>query len=384
MGIALLHSKPVKIIHPTGWVRIIGKFSRRRINMKAIVYKEYGSPDVLHLEEMAKSSPKDNEVLVRNYATTVNFGDLMARNYKAISPRQFNMLFLFWLMAKVSFGIQRPKTNILGNEFAGEVEGVGSAVKRFKPGDAVFGCRGQNMGAYAEYFCMPENGVVANKPANMSFEEAAVVPYGATMALHLLRKANIQPGQKVLINGASGGIGSAAVQIARYFGAEVTGVCGTPRLAFVKSLGADHVIDYTVEDFTQNGETYDLIFDILGKCAFERCKDSLKPNGILLYASFKMKQLAQMLWTSRSGSGKRVICAIAPGSLEDLNSVKELVEAGKIQAIIDRCYPMEQAAQAHRYVEEGHKKGSVVITMPAGRGAGTDNNDINGPKESSQ
>ena len=330
--------------------------------MKAIVYKEYGSPDVLHLEEIAKPAPKDNEVLIRNHATTVNFGDLMARNYKAISPRQFNMLFLFWLMAKISFGLNRPKNPILGSEFAGEVEAVGSAVTRFKPGDQVFGYLGQSMGAYAEYFCMPENGVLAIKPANMTYEEAAVVPYGAIMALNLLRKANLQPGQKVLINGASGGIGSAAVQIAKHFGAEVTGVCGTPRLEFVKSLGADHVIDYTVEDFTKNGETYDLIFDILGKSSFARCKNSLKPNGILLYASFKMKQLVQMLWTSRSGSGKRVICSIAPGSLEDLNSVKELVEAGKIKAIIDRCYPMEQAAEAHRYVEEGHKKGNVVIT----------------------
>ena len=210
---------------------------------------------------------------------------------------------------------------------------------------------------------MPENGVMAIKPANLTYEEAAVVPYGAIMALNLLRKVNIQPGQKVLINGASGGIGSAAVQIAKHFGAEVTGVCGTPRLEFVKSLGADHVIDYTVEDFTQNGETYDLIFDILGKSSFTRCKNSLKPNGILLFASFKMKQLVQMLWTSRSGSGKKVICAIAPGSVEDLNSVKELIEAGKIKAIIDRCYPMEQAAEAHRYVEEGQKKGSVVITV---------------------
>ncbi len=331
--------------------------------MKAIVYKEYGSPDVLHIEEITKPSPKDNQVLIRNHATTVNFGDLMARNYRAISPRQFNMPFLFWLMAKLSFGINKPQNAILGNEFAGEVEAVGSAVTRFKPGDPVFGCRGENMGAYAEYFCMPENGVVAIKPANMSYEEAAVVPYGAIMALNLLRKVNIQPGQKVLINGASGGIGSAAVQIAKHFGAEVTGVCGTPRLEFVRSLGADHVIDYMVEDFTQNGETYDLIFDILGKSTFARGKNSLKPNGILLFASFKMKQLMQMLWTSKMGSGKRVICAIAPGSLEDLNSVKELMEAGKIRAIIDRCFPMEQAAEAHRYVEEGHKKGQVVILV---------------------
>ena len=331
--------------------------------MKAIVYKEYGSPDVLHLEEIAKPAPRDNEVLIRNHATTVNFGDLMARNFRAISPRQFNMFFLFWLMGKISFGLNRPTTNILGSEFAGEVEAVGSAVTRFKPGDPVFGYLGMSMGAYAEYFCVPENGGVANKPENMNYEEAAVVPYGATMALSLLRKANIQPGQKVLINGASGGIGSSAVQIAKCFGAEVTGVCGTPRLEFVKSLGADHVIDYTVEDFTQNGGTYDLIFDILGKISYARCKDSLNPNGILLYASFKMKQLVQMLWTSRSGSGKRVICAIAPGSLEDLNSVKELVEAGKIEAIIDRCYPMEQAAEAHRYVEQGHKKSNVVIIV---------------------
>ena len=287
----------------------------------------------------------------------------MARNYKAISPRQFNMFFLFWLMAKISFGINRPKTTILGNEFAGEVEAVGSAVTRFKPGERVFGCRGEMMGAYAEYICMPENGVLAVIPAHMTYEEAAVIPYGATMALRLLRKVNLQPGQKVLINGASGGIGSAAVQIAKSYGAEVTGACSTLRLDFVKSLGADRVVDYTAEDFTQNGETYDLIFDILGKCSFARCKNSLKPNGILLYASFKMKQLLQMLWTSRSGSGKRVVCAIAPGNVEDLMTVKELMEAGKIKAVIDRSFPLEQAAKAHRYVEEGRKKGNVVITI---------------------
>jgi len=331
--------------------------------MKAIVYTEYGSPDVLRLEEVTKPAPKANEVLIRNHAATVNFGDLMARNFKAVSPRRFNMPFLFWIMTKITFGLDRPKTNILGSEFAGEVEAAGSAVTRFKPGDQVFGYLGQSMGAYAEYFCIPENGVMAIKPAHMTYEEAAVVPYGAIMALNLLRKVNVQPGQKVLINGASGGIGSAAVQIAKYFGAEVTGVCGAPRLEFVKSLGADHVIDYTVEDFTQNGETYDLIFDILGKSSFAACKNSLKPGGILLFASFKMKQLVQMLWTSLSGGGKRVICSIAPGSVEDLYSVKELMEAGKIKAIIDRRFPMEHAVEAHRYVEEGHKRGNVVITL---------------------
>ncbi len=335
--------------------------------MKAIVYTKYGPPDVLQLKEVAKPTPKDNEVLIRVHATSVNFGDLMARNFRAISPHEFTMPFPLWLLTKISFGLHQPKITILGSEFAGEVEAVGKDAKRFKPGDQVFGYLGPSFGAYAEYLCMPDDGVLAIKPANMTYEEAAILPYGAIMALNLLRKVNIQPGQKVLINGASGGIGSAAVQIARHLGAEVTGVCGTPRLEFVKSLGADHVIDYTAEDFTQNGETYDLIFDILGKSSFGRCKNSLKPNGILLFASFKTKQLMQMLWTSIAGSSKRVICAIAPGSLEDLNSVKELMEAGKIKAIIDRCYPLEKMAEAHRYVEKGHKKGNVVITIPKDR-----------------
>jgi NADPH:quinone reductase-like Zn-dependent oxidoreductase len=330
--------------------------------MKAIVNTEYGSPDVLHLTDVEKPVPKDNEILIRIHATSVNFGDTMARNFKAITPRQFNMPFLFWLLAKISFGLRQPKITVLGNEFAGGIEAVGRDVKRFKPGDQVFGYPGQSFGAYAEYLCMPEDSVLAIKPTKMTYEEAAVVPYGAIMALPLLRRVNIQPGQKVLVNGASGGIGSAAVQIAKNFGAEVTGVCATPRLEFVKSLGADKIIDYTKEDFTLNGETYDLIFDILGKSSFSRCKSSLKPNGIHLFASFKLKQILQMLWTSRLGS-KKVICAIGPGSIEDLISVKELIEAGKIKAVIDRCYPMEQAAEAHRYVEDGHKKGCVVITV---------------------
>jgi NADPH:quinone reductase-like Zn-dependent oxidoreductase len=235
-------------------------------------------------------------------------------------------------------------------------------VTRFKPGDQVMGYLGQRMGAYAEYVCMAESGSLALKPANMSYAEAAAVPYGALMATSLLRRASIQPGHKVLIVGASGGIGSAAVQLAKYYGAEVTGVCGAPRLDYVKALGADHVVDYASEDFTRNGETYDLIFDVLGKSSFARCKGSLKPNGIYLLASFKTKGLMQMLWTKIAGS-KKVICALASESAESLVFVKELVEAGKFKTLIDRCFPMEQAAEAHRYVESGRKQGAVVLTM---------------------
>ena len=219
--------------------------------MKAIVYHKYGPPDVLSLEEVGKPVPKDNEILIRVHATSVNYGDILARNFKEVSPGRFNMPLLFWLFAKMYFGFRKPKITILGSEFSGEIESVGKDVKSFKRDDQVFGYLGQNMGAYAEYICMPEKGCVAIKPTNMTCEEAAVVPYGAIMALNLIGKMNIQPGQKVLVNGASGGIGSAAVQIAKYFGAEVTGVCSTPRLEFVKSLGADKVIGYTKEDFSQ-------------------------------------------------------------------------------------------------------------------------------------
>ncbi|HSL43124.1 MAG TPA: NAD(P)-dependent alcohol dehydrogenase [Anaerolineales bacterium] len=330
--------------------------------MKAIVYTEYGAPDVLQLKEVEKPAPRDNEILIRIHATSVNIGDIWARNFKEITPSRFTMPLPLWLPSRIYFGLTRPRINILGNEFAGKVEATGEDVKRFKKGDPVFGYRGQSMGTNAEYLCMPENGLVTIKPANMTYEQAATVPYGALTALSLLRKANIQRGQKVLINGASGSIGSAAVQLARYFGADVTGVCGTPRLEFVKALGADKVIDYTREDFTQNGETYDLIFDILGKSSFSKCKNSLKPNGIYLRASFKMKQLFQMLLTSRR-DGKKVICALSSENPADLLFIKELVEAGKIKSIIDRCYPLEQAAEAHRYVEKGYKTGSVIITM---------------------
>ncbi|HEY84180.1 MAG TPA: NAD(P)-dependent alcohol dehydrogenase [Chloroflexi bacterium] len=331
--------------------------------MKAIVYERYGPPDVLQLKEVEKPAPKDNEILIRIYATPVNYGDIVARNFKNISPRKFNMPMPFWFGARIYFGLRKPGVKILGSEFAGEIEAIGKDVKLFKEGDQVFGYRGMSMGANAEYLCMPEDGCVTIKPANMTYEEAAAAPYGALMALSLLRKVNIQPGQKVLVNGASGGIGSAAVQLAKsHFGARVTGVCSTPRLELVKSLGADKVIDYTKEDFTTSGETYDLVFDILGRSSFSRCKSSLKQNGRYLLASFKMRQLFQMLWTSIIGS-KKVICALASDKAEDLIFVKELVEVGKIKSVIDRRYPLEQIAEAHRYVEKGHKKGNVVITV---------------------
>jgi NADPH:quinone reductase-like Zn-dependent oxidoreductase len=330
--------------------------------MKAIVNTEYGSPEVLHLAEVAKPAPKENEVLIRVHATPVNFGDLMARNFKNITPRQFNMPLFLWLPMRFAFGLRKPKMSILGSEFSGEVAAVGAQVTRFKPGDAVFGYRGQSMGAYAEYVCMPETGMLAIKPTNLSYEEAATVPYGALTALSLLKKVNVQRGQTVLINGASGGIGAAAVQLSKYFGAEVTGVCSTPRLGFVKALGADKVIDYTKEDFTRNGETYDLIFDILGKSSLARGKRSLKPNGRYLFASFKMKQLIQMLWTKITG-GPQVICALSSEKVEDLEFIKGLIEVGQYKAIIDRSYPLAQTAEAHRYAEAGQKQGSVVMVV---------------------
>ena len=336
--------------------------------MKAIVYTEFGPPDVLQLKEVQKPAPKDNEVLIRVHAAPVSYGDLAARNFKNISSREFNMPLPLLLAMRMYFGFNKPRISILGSEFAGEVESAGKDVKLFKAGDQVMGYLGQRMGAYAEYLCMPESGSLAIKPAIMTYAEAAAVPYGAIIATSLLGKGNLQRGHKVLINGASGGIGSAAVQIARYYGAEVTGVCGTPRLEYLKSLGADRVIDYTEEDFAQNGETYDLIFDILGRSSYSRCKNSLKPKGIYLLASFKMKALLQMLWTGMVGS-KKVICVLSSEKSEDLVFVKELIEAGKYKSVVDRCYPLEQAAEAHRYAESGLKRGQVVITV------GKDNQD---------
>jgi len=330
--------------------------------MKAIVYDEFGPPEVLHLTERPNPVPKDNEVLVRVHAAPVNYGDLIARNFKNVSASQFNMPLPLLLPTRFYFGFSKPKVNILGSEFSGVIEATGAQVTRFKPGDQVYGYLGQRMGAYAEYLCMAETGSLALKPANMAHVEAAAVPYGAIMATSLLRRVKIQPGHKVLVNGASGGIGSAAVQLARHYGTEVTGVCGAPRMEYVEALGADHVIDYTREDFTRNGQTYDLIFDVLGKRSFPQVRGSLKPDGVYLLASFKTRHLLQMLQTKMTGSQK-VICALASEKPEDLDFVRELIEAGQFKSIVDRVYPLEQAAEAHRYVESGSRQGAVVIMV---------------------
>jgi 2-desacetyl-2-hydroxyethyl bacteriochlorophyllide A dehydrogenase len=330
--------------------------------MKAIIYDRYGPPEVLQVKEVPEPIPGDKEILIRISAASVNYGDLIARHFNDVKPSQFNMPFLFWFMAKMFFGWNRPKIKILGSEFSGEVAAMGKSVEQFKKGDQVFGYLGQAMGTYAEYLCLPEKAVVTRKPVNMTHEEAATIPSGSMTALSLLDKVNIQKGQKVLINGASGGIGSIAVQLAKNLGAEVTGVCSTNRVEFVRSLGADQVIDYTQKDFTQNSEKYDLIFDVLGKSSFSRSKKSLTENGRYLRASFKSTQLFQMFWTSLF-SRKKVICALSPQKTEDLEKIRDLIEAGKIKSIVDKRFPLEQAAEAHRYAEGGHKKGNIVIRL---------------------
>lgn len=330
--------------------------------MKVIIYESYGSPEVLKLIEMNRPIPKENEILIKNHAASVNYGDTLARNFKDVTPGKFNMPFLFWIMARSFFGFSKPKIKILGSEFSGDVETIGKSVTKFKEGDKVFGYRGQSMGTYAEYFVVPEKSVVALKPGNITYEEAAAVPGGSMVALFILRKLNIHKGQKILVVGASGGNGNFAVQIAKNYGAEVTGVCGTNRVDFIKALGADKVIDYTKEDFTNNGEKYDIILDVLGRTGFSKCKNSLTENGKYVLVSFKVKQLLQMMWTSIFSS-KKVICVLSPQKPEDLLTVCKMIEEGKIKSILDKTFPKEQAAEAHRYVEQGSKKGNVVIAF---------------------
>jgi NADPH:quinone reductase-like Zn-dependent oxidoreductase len=325
--------------------------------MKAILHTKFGPPDELQLQEVEKPVPKDNEVLIKIHATSVTSSDCNVRNFTFVPT-------VFQLPARLFFfGVFKPRIKILGIDMAGEIEAVGKDVKRFKEGDEVFGTDSTRFGAYAEYACMGEDGVLAIKPANISYKEAAAVSLGAHTALFFLRdKGNIQGGQKILIYGASGGIGTFAVQLAKYFEAEVTGVCSTANVEMVKSLGADKVIDYTKEDFTKCGQAYDLIFDVVGKTSFSRCKELLKPKGIFLACQMGLAELVQILWTSITGS-KKVKGGVAVERVEDLNFFKELIEAGKLKPVIDRCYQLEQTAEAFGYVEQGHKKGNVVITV---------------------
>lgn len=331
--------------------------------MRAAVMVEFGPPDVLQVREVATPTVKGHDILVRVHATSVNFGDTLVRNFAAVTPRTFHMPWLFWLIGKLTFGVRRPRVHVLGSEFAGIVERIGERVTRFKPGDAVFGYRGARMGAYAEYVRIAETGVVATKPANVSDEEAAATPYGAIMALGLLKKLRIQPGQRLLVVGASGGIGPAIVQLAsRHVGAIVSGVCGTARLAYVMSLGATSVIDYTREDVVERADTYDVIIDVLGKSTLVKYRRILAPQGRLVFLSFKLKQIRQMLWTS-IGSGQKVVCALVSERQADLVEIRRLMEAGTLRTIVDRSFPLDQAAEAHRYAESGAKTGAVVITV---------------------
>jgi NADPH:quinone reductase-like Zn-dependent oxidoreductase len=318
--------------------------------MKAIVYEQYGSPEVLQLKEVEAPVPTDNEVLIRVHATAVNSGDIRLRKADPFAVR-------------LMFGLIRPKKPVLGVVLAGEIETAGKKVKRFKEGDPVYGTTGMSFGAYAEYICLPEAGVLAIKPVTLTYKEAAAIPFGGTTALHFLRKGKIQRGQKILVYGASGAVGSSAIQLAKYFGAEVTGVCSTANVALVKSLGVDKVIDYKKEDFSKSDKTYDIIFDAVGKSPFSGCIKSLKKNGYYLrVVHLSLSAILRGFWISLTSS-KKVIGGGITETAEDLIFLNGLIEAGQLKPVIDRSYPLEEISEAHSYVEKGHKKGNVVITV---------------------
>ena len=324
--------------------------------MKAVVYDQYGPPDVLRLEDVARPVPKDDEVLIRIHASTVNRLDVHTREANRKSGMAVSIL------SRLVSGPRRPRQRILGSEFAGEVEAVGAGVTKFAVGDRVFGNSGLRFGAHAEYMCVRESSRIAQMPAAATFEEAAPVSDGAFNALWCLRVGNLRKGQAILIYGASGAIGTAGVQLARYFGADITAVCSTKNVELMRSLGADRVVDYTMEDFTKNGETYDVIFDAVGKHSFKRCKNSLAPGGVYL-ATDGFRNLILALWTSRFGN-KKVRFQLPPQyAQKDLVLLKELIEAGKYRTVIDRRYPLEAVAEAARYVETEQKTGNVVLAI---------------------
>lgn len=324
--------------------------------MKAIIHSEYGPPDELRLQEIEKPSPKEDEVLIKIHATTVTTTDCNFRNMTFL-PR------LLQPLVRLEFGIRTPKYKILGVDLTGEVEAVGKNVKRFKIGDKIYGTSEPALGAHAQYICLPEDGVLTNLPGNITYEEAAAITLAGHTALFFLRdQAKIQAGQQVLIIGASGAIGTFAVQLAKYYGTEVTGVCSTSNQELVKSIGADKVIDYTQEDFTKSSETYNVVFDAVHKYSFMRCKNLLKEDGLYLVTMPGLPFLLQLIWTSVAGK-KKIKNGSGTATVDDLLFFNQLIEAGKLRSVIDRRYPLEEIVEAFRYVEKGHKKGNVAITV---------------------